>query len=318
MRKSRLIQIPDKLFHKIWEISSKNREMTQEELIKHINAGKTIDYKKYGLDYVKFCYLIVKIKKYEEFSFKEIMEMAGKRKIDISDIFCVPIRTVEEWYTGNNKCPAYMRLIMLKQFHLLHLDKYMKLKSEIEYKESKPKIYDKRENISEKIVKTSEGKQFEDKGLQEKVEIYDYSYDKLEKLEKLENAKNRDIIDENISENIKENKKESKKEKINDGIDRTLEKNIDNEKHNTPAIDVNYSERKVGIISEYEEYKEYKEYEEYEEYDADYDEYEKKRREFFMKYGFFPDVQVKSSSSITRSILERTDYLKLKNKTQKD
>lgn len=172
MRKSRLSIVPDKLFHKIWDAVNKNNNLNQYEIIRFINENVFIDYKKYGFDYVSYCFLISKAYKYSLMSFRDILEMADKRKAELSDIFCIPIRTIEEWYRGTNKCPSYIRLMILKQFHLLYLDKYMKLQSELDFYNTKPHIYAKRD--SKVSISETEPKKITDKSDENITDQNDY------------------------------------------------------------------------------------------------------------------------------------------------
>ncbi len=149
----RLKIIPDRIFHKIWNISADCRE---DDYISNALSDKNFPFKKYGLDYVEAADVLKKIYKYKHASFKDILDKTGYKKSEISHIFCIPIRTIEDWYNGNSNPPAYILLIMLKYFHLFSLGKYIRLQSSIDFYASRPAIYEKRKTNDpvEEVVDT--------------------------------------------------------------------------------------------------------------------------------------------------------------------
>lgn len=151
-RKSRVKVLSNKAFCKLWDVANKVGSL--EEYIGCFtsveNDKPIVDFKKYNLDYIETLDMLKSIYTLAKYSFRDILELSGKRKSQVSDIFCIPIRTVEEWYSGNNKCSSYIRLMMLKEFHLLFLgSKYIKLESEVEYLSSYPRIYEYHERQSD-------------------------------------------------------------------------------------------------------------------------------------------------------------------------
>ena len=115
--------IPDKLFSALWNIA--DTENTYEnfffEISKDIINTKlfscSIDiYSEAGTDFLKSLYL------YNKMSFKEIMEKAGKSNKDIVIEMNIKTRTVEEWKSGRNLCPGYIRLMLLRMYGLLNFD----------------------------------------------------------------------------------------------------------------------------------------------------------------------------------------------------
>lgn len=87
-------------------------------------------HKKYKLDELQVINMLENIYRAVHLSVKDIIEMSGKRKADIGYIFCIPIRTLEDWYSEKNKCPSYTRLMMIRKFGLLNLGKYIYLESD--------------------------------------------------------------------------------------------------------------------------------------------------------------------------------------------
>lgn len=136
--------IPDKIFSKLWRGAEK--EDDKKEYIRKYSSVSSENYtnlKLIGLEYEEGLYLLSEIYDKQKMEFKTILEAAGKRKSDISTTFCIPIRTVEEWYNGKNKCASYIRLMLLKHYHLLNLGKYIYMENEEEYERSKPAVYKK-------------------------------------------------------------------------------------------------------------------------------------------------------------------------------
>ena len=155
-------QLAYKEFHKLWSAACKEPELN-EYLKQSLHAeGKTeFKFEKAGLDYPNAVNLLSSIHKLSHTSFRDILEKIGKRKCEISDMYCVPIRTVEEWYTGNNKCPDYFRLILIRDFNMAKF------------------------NIKDKEVK----KKKPDETLRQNIEHSSYIRDLLEKTSYLNNRK---------------------------------------------------------------------------------------------------------------------------------
>lgn len=148
-RKSRVVIIPNILFHQIWDIcikidNSHFKNINDFNITEYIRYNYNINYKKSKLDYVQFTYLCEQTFKISRFSFKELLKLINKGKASISHEFCIPIRTVEDWYAEKNKCPEYIKLMILKQYHQLSFGKYMKLESEVNYFKTVPPVYSER------------------------------------------------------------------------------------------------------------------------------------------------------------------------------
>ena len=114
-------------------------------------------------------------------TFKEIMEAAGAKKSEISHIFCIPIRTVEDWYSGKNRTPSYVKIMVLKHFHMLDLGKYVRLSSSIEHIKTQPSIYIKCYRSPDNKLTTDQVGQFVDNPSNEAAPVKnaDYYYDEF-------------------------------------------------------------------------------------------------------------------------------------------
>ena len=135
--------IPDILFHQL--TSETEKYPSQMEYRQSIARFDSKYYKKLikcGLSENEIYDLLTNIYMYSRMPFKLILSKAKTSKSKVSHRFCIPIRTVENWYAGTSPCPFYISLMILKSYHLLDLGKYVKLENDIEYQRSKPLIYE--------------------------------------------------------------------------------------------------------------------------------------------------------------------------------
>lgn len=140
MRKQRLKVIPDRVFHKLWDAVDKYG--SQDIYISNIIDNDSIfNYGKYCLDYVEASFVLANIYSLKNMSFRDILDRAGTKKSTVSHIFCIPIRTIEDWFSGTNRSPAYIRLMLLKYFHLLDLGKHVRIESDINFFKTRPSVY---------------------------------------------------------------------------------------------------------------------------------------------------------------------------------
>lgn len=133
MPKSKIIRvIPDRIFYKLWKAAEED-----VKIYDYIDAFMSplsdtyIDFrKKYKLDEMQVINLLENVYKAARLSMKDIIDAAGRRKADVGYMFCIPIRTLEDWCSGKNKSPSYVRLMMIRKFNLLNLGKYIYLESD--------------------------------------------------------------------------------------------------------------------------------------------------------------------------------------------
>lgn len=133
MPKSKIIRIiPDRIFYRLWKTA--NSDIKIYEYIDSFTSPLSNTYidfrKKYKLDELQVINMLENIYRAAHLSVKDIIGTSGKRKADIGHIFCIPIRTLEDWYSEKNKCPSYTRLMMIRKFGLLNLGKYIYLESD--------------------------------------------------------------------------------------------------------------------------------------------------------------------------------------------
>lgn len=141
--------IPDHLFYQMWKEASLCSDINDYvESFMSVSSLKRIQVKKYGLNYDEVNVILKEIYSVCNLSFRELLELAKIRKSQISNEFCIPIRTVEDWYAGKNKCPSYIRLSIIRAYRLLYLGKYIYIQSEIDYLKRKKPVYAKSSSSS--------------------------------------------------------------------------------------------------------------------------------------------------------------------------
>ena len=150
MGRQRLKIIPDRIFHKLWD--SIDKYDGREDYVSALSTDSSLfNYNSYKMTYSEAIYLLNSLYKAKNMTFKELIDAAGVKKSEISHIFCIPIRTVEDWYSGRNRTPSYIKIMVLKQYHMLDLGKYVRLESSIEYIKTQPSIYIKRYSNNDQI-----------------------------------------------------------------------------------------------------------------------------------------------------------------------
>lgn len=150
--------IPNKLFFQLWKEASSSVSVNDyiDKFIS-IRSDKRIPFaNKYGINQEEAYVLLRNIYEAYSMSFKDILDHARIKKSQASYEFCIPIRTIEDWCSGKNKCPSYIKLSVIRAYRLLDLGKYIYLESEIDYLNRKKPVYNKskktqaKENTTEK------------------------------------------------------------------------------------------------------------------------------------------------------------------------
>lgn len=153
-KQNRLKILPDKIFQELWNRAESKKDSSADEYVSYFLSAKSegrIDfYRKYSIDEITAGELLTNIYEANRLSFRSILNEAKVKKAEISRIFCIPIRTIEDWYSDKNKCPSYIRLMLLRHYYLIYLGKYITLESEQRRKELKPSTYNKVEKSTQK------------------------------------------------------------------------------------------------------------------------------------------------------------------------
>ena len=116
------IIIPDRLFHKIWNVSCDYDEFSSfYNSITSIKSKNYIDLYKYGFDLDLIYDTLRSIHQYSHYSFSDFLDEYKIKKATISHRFCVPIRTIENWCNGSGKCAPYVMLMILECYNVKYL-----------------------------------------------------------------------------------------------------------------------------------------------------------------------------------------------------
>ncbi len=151
MGRNKKKSITPKIFHKLWDAACKSPD--RSEYVRDILRSGRFRPESCDLKYDEAVTLLLDIHRLSTTSFKDILGKIKKRKCEISDLYCIPIRTVEEWYSGGNKCPGYVRLMIMRDFGILDLGVDIKEKKKEEKREN-PKIKE-AESIRSLLERTS-------------------------------------------------------------------------------------------------------------------------------------------------------------------
>ncbi len=162
LKQPKLKILPNKVFRALWEAAQK---MEYDEYVKrftHPGSPDNMDFPgKLGMSYNQTYSVLKNIYDLANLSFKEILSLTEKRKAQISDIYVIPIRTVEEWYSGKNRCPDHIRITILTNYYKLDLGKRVITEAEKERRENRPSIYAPRKIQEAYIKRRSEDDDFE-------------------------------------------------------------------------------------------------------------------------------------------------------------
>jgi DNA-binding transcriptional regulator YiaG len=144
VKHSRTKTLPDAVFDTLW-----TEAPAYENVDFYINAYTNpanqsyINFKPYGISYLEACAMLKTIHSCANMDIRDVIDLTGLGKAKLSHILCIPKRTIENWYYGKRECPAYMKLLLLRQFHLLRLGKYIMTESERTFLDTMPGIYEK-------------------------------------------------------------------------------------------------------------------------------------------------------------------------------
>ena len=132
-RKSRLRIIPDRYFSKFYNYAMKSENKTQYlNNFLNISSDDYIKPAKLNLEYEDLLFLLEHIYNMANLSFSELLDMIAITKSQFSHKFCVPLTTVNDWYSGRGKCPGYYRLLLMHYYKIPVMPKYYVLKSDFE------------------------------------------------------------------------------------------------------------------------------------------------------------------------------------------
>ena len=140
--------IPNKIFHKIWDLANENTKSDFYALCTSANSKKKIDFSRYGIKDEDVFTILCTVYTASQKTFKEILTEAKVTKASFSHAFCIPIRTVEDWYAGINKTPAYIRLNALRYYQLLRIGDYIDTEFTYKYRNIRKNVEPKKKSGS--------------------------------------------------------------------------------------------------------------------------------------------------------------------------
>lgn len=146
-KKRRIRVLPDRTFSILWTYANKQKQLSKDEYVKvflsHESSHYIPFYRLYEIDELSARDMLCAVYDAAKKTFRELLEEANIKKADCSYIFCIPIRTVEDWYSNKSSCNAYIRLMLIRHFYLLNLGNYIYLQSEMDRQACRPRIYQK-------------------------------------------------------------------------------------------------------------------------------------------------------------------------------
>ncbi len=121
--------IPDRVFYKLWKNSEK---MPKEEFLRSMTSSLSdtkVDFKKYGIKDEEVFKLLTGIHKISHMPLDEMLGIIGMTKAEFSNAFCIPIRTVEDWYSKKNRMPGYFKLLLARYVGIIDVGNFIKTES---------------------------------------------------------------------------------------------------------------------------------------------------------------------------------------------
>lgn len=130
--KSRIKYLPDRIFHKIWDIAEECS--SKKELINRCTSpmsGERIRfYASYRIDDEEAVEMLENIWNYRQMSFKDLLDTVGMTPSQFRHIYCIPKQTIAGWSNGRAECRGYIILMVLKHNGKFILGKRIRLESE--------------------------------------------------------------------------------------------------------------------------------------------------------------------------------------------
>lgn len=151
MSKIKLRILPNKLFETLWKQAPlfETLEEYTSFFTSPISQNRIRFLEKYNINEEETFTILKSIYDLSNLSFLCLVKRIGVTKSALSHEFCIPIRTIEDWYSGKNKCPSYIRLMIIKNYRLFEFGHFIYLESEIEYMKRKPSVYHKKKEEKE-------------------------------------------------------------------------------------------------------------------------------------------------------------------------
>lgn len=155
VKHSRIKTVPDAVFDRLWTdaacYADKNAYI---DAYTNPAYASYINFTKYGISTLEAYDMLKEIHRYANMDIREIIDLTGQGKARLSHVFCIPKRTIENWYYGKRECAGYFKLMLLRQYHLLRLGKYIMVESDRTFLETVPGVYEKHEPPEQELPGT--------------------------------------------------------------------------------------------------------------------------------------------------------------------
>lgn len=121
---NRTFYISNRVFHALWDLCEKWPD-ADSYIHSIVRENERLMNRLWdtGMKYDRIVSFLKDIYDAHALSFNDIRERSGLGPAEISHIFCIPIRTIEAWMSGRSVSPSYVRLMMLRYFGLLVVDR---------------------------------------------------------------------------------------------------------------------------------------------------------------------------------------------------
>lgn len=107
----------DKLFCKLWKdaLVQPNREFYIAEY------GYPGWFDEISTDVSDVLHKLGNVHDVAHMSIRDILAVSGMTQAAFAEMFCIPLRTVEDWATGKRKCADYIRLMICRELKILEV-----------------------------------------------------------------------------------------------------------------------------------------------------------------------------------------------------
>ena len=148
------IVLSNKLFHKLWDSAKDLSEQEYIDLFLKRESDDFIDFeRKYDIEAYIASKILKRIYEYYNLSFEELIRLTKLKNSEIADRYCIGIRNVQQWVNGKAKCPPYVKLMILRDEHMMNFDGFVTTEWEMRFKTTYPPVYEKKKTYNEKSYK---------------------------------------------------------------------------------------------------------------------------------------------------------------------
>ena len=130
--KSRMKYLPDRVFHKLWDIAGECDSISifMERITSVSSKDRIRFYASYKIAEEEAAELLDNIWCYRHMSFKELFDSTHLTQSQFRHMYCIPRQTMTDWLNGTYECKSYIILMILKLQGKLILGRRISLESE--------------------------------------------------------------------------------------------------------------------------------------------------------------------------------------------